>query len=180
MLNYKIILVIKPQNNIGNGFSMPTPIANLTQQNNNNVNGQSSINSGFQSPINYNINTPQSPLGNYSGIITITNAFTPTATDVNAITPTTKLPFYWSNIHKNSNNQNNSNNQMGNINMENDPLAPHNIPPFLPQQNNIKIITLIHKRHHMGSLVYLFYLQNIYNVFFFCQIGFICLHQICK
>ncbi len=123
--------------NVGNGFSMTTPIANLTPvyvpffgQNNNNISGQSPINSGFQSPINYNINTPQSPLGNYSGITPIINAFTPTANGVNAITPTTNLPFYWSNIHKTGNNQ------MGNINMENDPLAPHSIPPFLPSNNS--------------------------------------------
>eukprot|EP01084_Bolivina_argentea_P018279 34030_1 len=130
--------------NIGNGFSMTTPIANLTpvhipfmQQNTNNtMNGQSPMNSGFQSPINYNISTPQSPLGGtYSGITPIISAFTPTATGVNAITPTTNLPFYWSNIHKTTTNGNGNTNTMGNMSMVDDPLAPHNIPPFMPQNN---------------------------------------------
>eukprot|EP01084_Bolivina_argentea_P018275 34025_1 len=129
---------------IGNGFSMTTPIANLTpvhipfmQQNTNNtMNGQSPMNSGFQSPINYNISTPQSPLGGtYSGITPIISAFTPTATGVNAITPTTNLPFYWSNIHKTTTNGNGNTNTMGNMSMVDDPLAPHNIPPFMPQNN---------------------------------------------
>ena len=139
--------------NVGNGFSMTTPIANLTpvhipylggnNNNNNGTNGQSPINSGFQSPINYNINTPQSPLGNYSGITPIINAFTPTASNVNAITPTANLPFYWNNLHKNNSfNPTNTNNTntMGNINMDNDPLAPHNNIgggfPFNSNQSN--------------------------------------------
>merc|ERR1719410_1501878 len=141
--------------NVGNGFSMTTPIANLTPvhipflgannaQNNQNQNGQSPINSGFQSPVNFGINTPQSPLGNYSGITPIINAFTPTANGVNAITPTTNLPFYWSNnINSQQQNQNNlqpinsNTNNMGNINMDNDPMAPQNMGIFNnPQSSN--------------------------------------------
>eukprot|EP01084_Bolivina_argentea_P018277 34028_1 len=62
--------------NVGNGFRMTAPTANIAPvhvpylgQNNNDI-----------SPINYNITPP--------AIITPL-----------AITPTTKLPFYWSNIH---------------------------------------------------------------------------------
>merc|ERR1712154_674399 len=48
----------------------------------------------------------------------------------NAITPTTNLPFYWSNLHRNTNTNNSSTNTMGNINMDNDPLAPNNMAFF--------------------------------------------------
>ena len=152
--------------NVGNGFSMTTPIANLTpvhipylggNTGNNGTNGQSPINSGFQSPINYNINTPQSPI-NYPGITPIINAFTPTASNVNIQTPTANLPFYWNNLHKNNsfnanntnnNNQNNGpfNNNMNNMNnMDNDPLAPpNNINsgfPFNSNQSNNPYVQL--------------------------------------
>eukprot|EP01084_Bolivina_argentea_P143813 252483_1 len=140
---------MKPTN-VGNGFSMTTPIANLTPvhipylgaTNNVQNGGHSPLGNGFQSPINYNINTPQSPLGNYSGITPIINAFTPTASGVSAITPTTNLPFYWSNIHNGVNNTKltNTNNTMGHINMDNDPLAPTNMNSsmnfFSNQSNN--------------------------------------------
>eukprot|EP01083_Nonionella_stella_P074183 201094_1 len=86
---------MKPTN-VGNGFSMTTPIANhnpvhtpdLGATNNVQNGGHSPLGNGFQSPINYNINTPHSPLGNYNGIKQIINAITPTAIGEIAITPT--------------------------------------------------------------------------------------------
>jgi len=130
--------------NVGTGFAMTTPIANLTpvhipnlMNNTNNTGNQATSpigNTGFRSPINYNINTPQSPIGNYTGITPIINAFTPTTNGLNAITPTTSLPFYWNNLNGQNANKLNTNNggmnQMG-INMENDPMAPHNMQNML-------------------------------------------------
>lgn len=132
--------------NVGTGFAMTTPIANLTPVHipylaGGGAGGQQAspmaTNSGFQSPINYNINTPQSPLGNYPGITPIINAFTPTANGVNAITPTTSLPFYWSNLNGQQGQigqpMAQPTNQMGAINMDNDPLAPQNNMGFINQ-----------------------------------------------
>jgi len=167
------------QQNVGTGFAMTTPIANLTPVHIPNlVNGANAANSsnaashspignnpGFRSPINYNINTPQSPIGNYTGITPIIGAFTPTANNgLNAITPTASIPFYWNNLtansgakglqssngHSNHHHANNNNaaapnhnngavttaggggvSRMGTINMENDPMAPHNMQTLL-------------------------------------------------
>jgi len=104
--------------NANNGFSMGTPMANLTPvhippylANNANAaanNGHSPIATGFHSPLNYNINTPQSPLGNYPGITPIINAFTPTAQSLNAITPTANVPFFWNLQQQNNNKLNNA------------------------------------------------------------------------